>query len=176
GGRCVPNRRRTNLRRFAGGSSSETPMTTRPPRTREADAPASDEAPAQRASEVGTARYRDRFAPRFTADYFRAGPLGATVSSIGIGTYLGEPNAGDDGAYVDSVGHGARSGSGCTDRALSYRAQGSGRRVAAAPRRLTAAGTGGWWRDEAVRSPKGGYIRWSGEPPASRDEYLAYVK
>lgn len=150
-------------------------MTTRPPRTREAVAPTSDEAPAQRASEAGTARYRDRFAPRFAPDYFRAAPFDALVSSIGIGTYLGEPTAADDAAYVDSVEHGVRSGVNLIDTALNYRGQRSERAVGAALRRLTT-GTGEVSRDEVVVCSKGGYIPLDGEPPASRDEYLAYVK
>ena len=77
-------------------------MTTRPPRTREAVASTSDEAPSQRANGAGTARYRDRFAPGFAADYFRAGPLHTSVSSIGIGTYLGE--ADDAGAFAARKG------------------------------------------------------------------------
>ena len=149
-------------------------MTTRPPRTREAVASTSDEAPSQRANGAGTARYRDRFAPGFAADYFRAAPLHTTVSSIGIGTYLGEPTATDDEAYVASVEHAVRSGINVIDTALNYRGQRSERAVGAALRRLTASGDVS--RDEVVLCSKGGYIPLDGQPPASRDEYLAYVK
>jgi aryl-alcohol dehydrogenase-like predicted oxidoreductase len=149
-------------------------MTTRPPRTREAVASTSDEAPSQRANGTGTARYRDRFAPGFAADYFRAAPLHTTVSSIGIGTYLGDPTATDDEAYVASVEHAVRSGINVIDTALNYRGQRSERAVGAALRRLTASGDVS--RDEVVLCSKGGYIPLDGQPPASRDEYLAYVK
>ena len=153
-------------------------MTTRPPRTREAVASTSDEAPAQRASEAGTARYRDRFGPLFAPDFFRAASSATTVSSIGIGTYLGDPTATDDAAYADSVEHAVRSGVNLIDTALNYRGQRSERAVGAALRRLTASGTGGGdvSRDEVVLCSKGGYIPLDGEPPASRDEYRAYVK
>jgi aryl-alcohol dehydrogenase-like predicted oxidoreductase len=151
-------------------------MTTKPPRTREAVASTTDEAPAQRASEAGTARYRDRFAPRFAPDFFRAAPFDTTVSSLGIGTYLGEPTATDDAAYADSVEHAVRSGVNLIDTALNYRGQRSERAVGAALRRLTASGTGDVSRDEVVLCSKGGYIPLDGEPPASRDEYRAYVK
>jgi aryl-alcohol dehydrogenase-like predicted oxidoreductase len=149
-------------------------MTTRPPRTREAVASTSDEAPSQRANGAGTARYRDRFAPGFAADYFRAAPLHTTVSSIGIGTYLGEPTAADDEAYVASVEHAVRSGVNVIDTALNYRGQRSERAVGTALRRLTASGDVS--RDEVVLCSKGGYIPLDGQPPASRDEYRAYVK
>ena len=149
-------------------------MTTRPPRTREAVASTSDEAPSQRANGAGTARYRDRFAPGFASDYFRAAPLHTTVSSIGIGTYLGEPTATDDEAYVASVEHAVRSGINVIDTALNYRGQRSERAVGTALRRLT--GTGDVSRDEVVLCSKGGYIPLDGQPPASRDDYRAYVK
>ncbi len=149
-------------------------MTTRPPRTREAVASTSDEAPSQRANGAGTARYRDRFAPGFASDYFRAAPLHTTVSSIGIGTYLGEPTATDDEAYVASVEHAVRSGINVIDTALNYRGQRSERAVGTALRRLTASGDVS--RDEVVLCSKGGYIPLDGQPPASRDEYRAYVK
>jgi aryl-alcohol dehydrogenase-like predicted oxidoreductase len=149
-------------------------MTTRPPRTREAVASTSDEAPSQRANGAGTARYRDRFAARFAADYFRAAPLHTTVSSIGIGTYLGEPTATDDEAYVASVEHAVRSGINVIDTALNYRGQRSERAIGIALRRLAASGDVS--RDEVVLCSKGGYIPLDGQPPASRDEYRAYVK
>ena len=149
-------------------------MTTKPPRTREAVASTSDEAPSQRANGAGTARYRDRFAPGFAPDYFRAAPLHTTVSSIGIGTYLGEPTATDDEAYVASVEHAMRSGINVIDTAINYRGQRSERAVGTALRRLTASGDVS--RDEVVLCSKGGYIPLDGQPPASRDEYRAYVK
>jgi aryl-alcohol dehydrogenase-like predicted oxidoreductase len=149
-------------------------MTTKPPRTREAVASTSDEAPSQGANGAGTARYRDRFAPGFASDYFRAAPLHTTVSSIGIGTYLGEPTATDDEAYVASVEHAVRSGINVIDTALNYRGQRSERAVGTALRRLTASGDVS--RDEVVLCSKGGYIPLDGQPPASRDEYRAYVK
>jgi len=149
-------------------------MTTKPPRTREAVASTGDEAPSQRANGAGTARYRNRFAPRFALDYFRPAAFQTTVSSIGIGTYLGEPTAADDAAYVTSIEHAIRSGINLIDTALNYRAQRSERAVGAALRRLTSSGDVS--RDELVLCSKGGYIPLDGEPPASRDEYRAYVK
>jgi aryl-alcohol dehydrogenase-like predicted oxidoreductase len=149
-------------------------MTSRPPRTREAVVSTSDEAPSLRANGAGTARYRDRFAPRFASDFFRTGALDTTVSSIGIGTYLGEPTAADDAAYVASIEHAARSGVNLIDTALNYRGQRSERAVGAAVRRLTTSGDVS--RDELVLCSKGGYIPLDGQPPASRDEYRAYVK
>jgi aryl-alcohol dehydrogenase-like predicted oxidoreductase len=149
-------------------------MTSRSPRTRDAVESTSDEAPSQRANGAGTARYQNRFAGRFVSDYFRPTAFGASVSSIGIGTYLGEPTADDDASYVDAIEHAARSGINLIDTALNYRGQRSERAVAAALRRLTISGDVA--RDELVVCSKGGYIPLGSQPPASRDEYRAYVK
>jgi len=149
-------------------------MTSRSPRTREAVETTFNEAPSPRASGDGTSRYRTRFADRFAADYFRPAALGTTVSSIGIGTYLGEPTVADDAAYVASIDHAARSGINVIDTALNYRGQRSERAVGAAVRRLTTSGSAS--RDELFLCSKGGYIPLGAQPPASRDEYRAYVK
>lgn len=149
-------------------------MTSRTPRSRETVELTSDAAPAPIAHGAGTARYRDRLSSRFVSDYFRAGPLGASVSSIGIGTYLGESTTADDAAYAASIEHAARSGINLIDTALNYRGQRSERAVGAALRRLTTSGD--LTRDELVVCSKGGYIPLDAQPPASRDEYRAYVK
>ncbi len=149
-------------------------MTSRSPRTREAVESPTDAAPAPRANDAGTARYRDRFATHFAPDFFRPTSLGATVSSVGIGTYLGEPTADDDSAYVVAIEHAARSGINVIDTALNYRGQRSERAVGAALRNLMS--SGGVPRDELLVCSKGGYIPLGAQPPASRDEYRAYVK
>jgi aryl-alcohol dehydrogenase-like predicted oxidoreductase len=149
-------------------------MTNPSPRTRDAVESTSNTAPSLRANGVGTSRYQKRYASRFVSDYFRPTALGATVSSIGIGTYLGEPTADDDASYVDAIEHAARSGINLFDTALNYRGQRSERAVGAALRRLSASGDVA--RDELVVCSKGGYIPLGAQPPASRDEYRAYVK
>ena len=49
-----------------------------------------------------TKRYADRFRGIATAEHFRQAH-GLTVSSVGIGTYLGQPDAKTDGNYAASV-------------------------------------------------------------------------
>ena len=51
--------------------------------------------PVNRATAEGTARYRDRFAGRAAHDHFKQ-QQGLTLSSIGIGTYLGNPDVETD--------------------------------------------------------------------------------
>lgn len=149
-------------------------MTSTSPRTREAVDAATDAAPSPRATDAGTLRYRHRFAAHFAADFFRPTPLGVTVASVGIGTYLGEPSASDDDAYAAAIEHAARSGINLVDTALNYRGQRSERAAGAAVRNLTASGDVS--RAELVVCSKGGYIPLGAQPPASRDEYRAYVK
>ena len=148
-------------------------MTSRSPRSSDAAVPATGEK-LPRASEAGTARYRDRFAPAVVPDFFRPGVAGLTVSSLGIGTYLGETTSDDDTSYAAAIEHAARSGINLIDTALNYRAQRSERAVGAAIRHLLASGDVA--RDELVVCTKGGYIPLDLEPPASREEYRAYVK
>jgi aryl-alcohol dehydrogenase-like predicted oxidoreductase len=149
-------------------------MTSRSPRAREAAVSTDVESPSQRANDAGTARYRNRFAPAFVEDYFRPAALDINVSSIGIGTYLGESTGEDDASYSASVEHAARSGVNLIDTALNYRGQRSERSVGAAIRRAISAGAVS--RDELVVCSKGGYIPLNAKPPASREEYREYVR
>lgn len=149
-------------------------MTSRTPRIGETVELTTGVPPAPRANAAGTTRYQSRFAHQFVSDYFRTSWQGVTVSSIGIGTYLGEPSAGDDAAYVAAIEHAARSGVNVIDTALNYRGQRSERAVGAALRGLTTSGD--LSRDELLVCTKGGYIPLGAQAPASRDEYREYVK
>ncbi len=53
------------------------------------------------ATPEGTARFRDRFAGRLPGHFREARAL--WLSSIGIGTYLGEPTARFDALYRDAL-------------------------------------------------------------------------
>ena len=56
-----------------------------------------------RATPDGTEDYARRFGNRFASDFYRGTPFGLTISSIGIGTYLGECVDDQDAAYTASV-------------------------------------------------------------------------
>src|SRR6267143_4608843 len=97
------------------------------------------------ATPEGTARYRERF-PRFReAEHFRhpesvpgAGEL--WLSSIGLGTYLGEPDQATDAAYMEAISTALRSGINVLDTAINYRHQRSERNIGAALAQLIASG------------------------------------
>src|SRR5262249_33213629 len=98
---------------------------------------------------------------RLAPDHFRE-VAGLTVSSIGIGTYLGEPDAADDAGYRDAVIAAVKSGCNVIDTAINYRFQRSERSVGEALRTLFGAGFG---RDEIVVATKGGFIPFDGGYP-----------
>ena len=75
------------------------------------------------ATAEGTARYRDRFPRLREAGHFRRaqGAPGAGelwMSSIGLGTYLGEPDAAGDARYTQAIMHALRSGINVLDTAI----------------------------------------------------------
>jgi aryl-alcohol dehydrogenase-like predicted oxidoreductase len=120
-----------------------------------------------------TVAYVARFADRYEADFYRTGIAATTVSSLGIGTYLGECTEQDDADYADAITTAIASGVNLVDTAINYRCQRSERAVGAAVQRALAAGTP---RDAIVVCTKGGYLPLEDRPPQSRDEYRAYLK
>jgi aryl-alcohol dehydrogenase-like predicted oxidoreductase len=127
-----------------------------------------------RATDVGTASYGHRFRAQFASDFYRTTTFGPTVSSIGIGTYLGDSTDEDDSAYESAVRLAIASGINLIDTAINYRSQRSERNVGAAIQDMLASAEVS--RQELVVCSKGGYIPLDLTPPASRKEYRAYVQ
>jgi aryl-alcohol dehydrogenase-like predicted oxidoreductase len=75
------------------------------------------------------------------------------MSSIGIGTYLGDTTDEDDASYTSAIQHAVGSGINVIDTALNYRAQRSERSVGTAIRRAIESGV--IQRDEIVVCSKG---------------------
>jgi aryl-alcohol dehydrogenase-like predicted oxidoreductase len=128
------------------------------------------------ATAEGTARYRDRFPQFREAEHFRrpehvpgAGAL--WLSSIGLGTYLGEPDEAADAAYIEAIGTALRSGINVLDTAINYRHQRSERNIAAALAAVIASGD--VHRDEVFVCTKAGYLSFDGDLPADRRGYFA---
>jgi aryl-alcohol dehydrogenase-like predicted oxidoreductase len=120
------------------------------------------------ATAAGTKRYSDRFAGRAAVGHFRdAG--GLLVSSLGIGTYLGNADPKTDANYAAAVVAAAESGINLFDSAINYRFQRSERSIGAALQRLAGAG---FSRDEFVVCTKGGYLTPDGSMPSDPNEYF----
>ena len=122
------------------------------------------------ATAQGTLRYAARFQGRSAAGHFREIPGGQVLSSIGIGTYLGEPDAATDKGYAQTVVAAVEGGINAIDSAINYRFQRSERAIGAALRELTAKGYG---RDELMLCTKAGFLTPDGEMPADPNEYFA---
>src|SRR5437899_8990231 len=75
---------------------------------------------------AATAAYRDAFAREIPASHFRALD-GLVVSSIGLGTYLGEEDDETDRRYGAAIVDAANLGCNLFDTAINYRAQRSER-------------------------------------------------
>ena len=127
------------------------------------------------ATPSGAARYVARHGARFARDFYRPlAPEGPSVSSIGLGTYLGECDADDDARYQRAALTALGGGVNLLDTAINYRCQRSERVVGRALRHAIEGET--LARDEVVVCTKGGYIPLDGAAPASREEYQAYLR
>jgi aryl-alcohol dehydrogenase-like predicted oxidoreductase len=125
--------------------------------------------PANRATPEGTERYRDRFASRLAENHFRQ-QQGLILSSIGIGTYLGNADEPTDQNYARAVVRAVQLGANVIDSAANYRFQRSERSIGQALNHLTTEHS--FARDELVICTKGGYLPFDGSPPRNVREYF----
>ena len=126
------------------------------------------------ATAAGTAAYREAFAREIPASHFRSLD-GLVVSSIGLGTYLGEEDDATDGRYGAAIVDAANLGCNLFDAAINYRAQRSERVLGHALSAL--ARERHFRRDQMVVCTKGGYIPFDGAVPPDpsafvRDTYV----
>ncbi len=124
-----------------------------------------------KASSDGTRRYASRFTGRAAAGHFREQfSTGLILSSLGIGTYLGEADSATDEAYTAAVVAAVENGANVIDTAINYRFQRSERSIGAALKQLFAKGYG---REELVICTKAGFLTPDGEMPADPNEYFS---
>jgi aryl-alcohol dehydrogenase-like predicted oxidoreductase len=133
-------------------------------------APGGEDRKAGSATADGTLRYAARFQGRSAAGHFREIRGGLVLSSIGIGTYLGEPDDATDRAYADAIVAAVESGINVIDSAINYRFQRSERAVGAALKDLFARG---YSRDEIVLCTKAGFLTPDGAMPADPNSYFS---
>jgi aryl-alcohol dehydrogenase-like predicted oxidoreductase len=116
----------------------------------------------------GTDRYRKRFAGKIPQEHFRQ-THGLWMSSIGIGTYLGNHDDATDEQYRQAVVRAVESGCNVIDTAVNYRCQRSERAIGTALKELAAQG---YDRSELIIATKGGFLPFDGAPPKEPRNYF----
>ena len=107
------------------------------------------------ATEAGTERYATRFQVPWSQRFYRRAQEW-TVSSIGIGTYLGNMDDATDRGYREAIGAAVRSGINFIDTSLNYRHQRSELCIGSAIESLVSSREIA--RDEFVICTKAGYL------------------
>jgi aryl-alcohol dehydrogenase-like predicted oxidoreductase len=120
------------------------------------------------ATTSGTERYRKRFEKSVAPEHFRHSQ-NLLISSIGLGTYLGDCDAETDRLYHGAIVRAVESGCNVIDSAINYRFQRSERSIGSALKELAAKG---YKRDEIVIATKGGFIPYDGAPPKDARRYF----
>jgi aryl-alcohol dehydrogenase-like predicted oxidoreductase len=134
------------------------------------------------ATAEGTQRYAQRFAGRTHDSHFRmiADPAAQksertqsaqqlAASTLGIGTYLGNPDEATDRAYTESVVAAVESGFNVVDSAINYRLQRSERSIGAA---LAELGRRGYEREEILICTKAGFLTPDDAMPPDASAYF----
>lgn len=127
-----------------------------------------DSIPGQ-ATPDGTARFKLNLAAVYAdkADLFdstfRATGDGLTVSSVGLGTYLGKPDDATDTLYRSALTRAVAMGCNLIDSAVNYRFQRSERAIGSWLQQAIA--TGQIARDEIIIATKGGFVPYDSVEP-----------
>ena len=121
-----------------------------------------------RATHEGTLRYAESLQGRVADGHFREVHR-LILSSLGIGTYLGQPDERTDAAYTAAIVAAVESGINMIDAAINYRFQRSERSVGAA---LVQLEEKGFSRDQLVLCTKAGYLTPDGKLPSDPNRYF----
>jgi len=119
------------------------------------------------ATKEGTSRYAAKF-PTAAKGHFRDAHR-LLLSSLGMGTYLGQPDGKTDESYTAAAVLAAQSGINTFDAAINYRFQRSERSIGAALKQLAAEG---YAREEFVVCTKGGFLTPDGAMPTDANDYF----
>lgn len=125
------------------------------------------------ATPEGTERFKKRFENRWAPGHYRH-QQGLWLSSIGLGTYLGNDDEACDRAYTAAIVRAVELGANVLDTAINYRFQRSERSMGAALNHLFASKRAS--RDELVIASKGGFIPFELHAPRDQEEMERYVK
>ncbi len=119
-------------------------------------------------SKEGTTRYAERFSRAVEHAAYRRFDR-KSLSSVGVGTYLGSHSAADDDAYTQSITHALQHGVNVIDTSINYRHMCSERVVGKVIKSLVDSGQ--LKRDEIFISTKGGYIPYDAASGLPMDAY-----
>jgi aryl-alcohol dehydrogenase-like predicted oxidoreductase len=122
----------------------------------------------EKASNVGTRAYAERFHARAADGHFRE-TQGLVLSSLGIGTYLGQPDERTDAGYTSAIVAAVENGINVVDAAINYRFQRSERSVGAA---LVQLEEKGFAREQIVVCTKAGYLTPDAKLPTDPNRYF----
>src|SRR5437660_9879346 len=120
------------------------------------------------ATKEGTTRYAQKFAGRAAESHFREAHR-LVLSSLGIGTYLGQPDEKTDAGYTAAIVAAVENGINVVDAAINYRFQRSERSIGAA---LVQLQEKGFSRDQLVLCTKAGYLTPDGKMPVDPNKYF----
>src|SRR5262249_54478232 len=113
----------------------------------------------------GTQRFRERFSGTVDCTHFRLADA-LWLSSIGLGTYLGDPTDQVNANYQTAIIRALSLGCNVIDTAINYRFQRSERAVGVALKQCAVS------REEYFVSTKGGYVPYEGDYPADPGRYI----
>ncbi len=127
------------------------------------------------ATAPGTSRFRERFPQLASASHFRHASSVPEVSdlwlsSLGLGTYLGDPTDEADCAYTEAIIHAVQNGLNVLDTAINYRHQRSERNLGEALQKVFASRQAS--RDELLICTKAGYLPFDHDMPPDAIGYL----
>src|SRR6266853_942615 len=125
------------------------------------------------ATSEGTRRFQERFVDAQADHFYRPINGGNLVSSLGLGTYLGDCDDSEDARYTATARAALEKGVNLLDTAINYRCQRSERAIGQAVRISIA--NGSIRREEVVVCTKGGYIPLDRTPPATKEGYRGFL-
>jgi len=120
------------------------------------------------APQAGTTRYAEHVSTLHPGHMRSFGSL--RVTSIGLGTYLGDADDATDELYGRALETALARGCNVLDTAINYRCQRSERTIGATLERLIAEGT--MVREAVVVCTKGGYLPFDGQVPDDPNRYI----
>src|SRR5258708_23240513 len=117
----------------------------------------------------GTKKYIERFPDFVKARHYRDF-MGLSVSSLGLGTYLGNQDDNADKLYIEAIRAALLSGINLFDSAINYRCMRSERNIGQALKELIKEGK--ITREQVGICTKGGFIPFDNAPPANASKYF----